>query len=215
MENHNIDSLFRKAINESQDFYDSQANKSKERIWTNIPLQKQPKPLLFRLLVAACILLFIGTSLLSISNFRAQKTINTLVESNGLLRNKATINIKNASINNQSTLAADVQTTDTVYVEKEVIVAKPVTTIKHITDTVYIQQLVYVEKEQAPDSIIALENRPPVDSLIHNAPVLYETEIVISNNGPLEKKKRKKFQFKFGGNKDHKNSGTIALTSKL
>ena len=41
METHNIDSKIRKAIEESADFYDAEAGKSKERIWQHIQRKKQ------------------------------------------------------------------------------------------------------------------------------------------------------------------------------
>ena len=62
MENHKLDSLIKNAINESDNFYDSEAISAKKRIWNHIRPQKQVKPLSLSLLAAASILLLIGLS---------------------------------------------------------------------------------------------------------------------------------------------------------
>jgi hypothetical protein len=216
METHKIDSVIKKAINESENYYDSEANIAKERIWNHIQFQKQnqSKPILLRLLVAASILLFISISIIAISNIRNRNTINTLVELNRKLKNEAAINVKN-TLKKESIVATNVSKHDTVIIEKKVIEYKPLVTTKQITDTVYIQQIVYVEKEQKPALLIKNENNYSTDSIIQTIGNNYKSEILISNNESLKREKGKKFQIIFGGNKDQINSGTLAFTTKL
>lgn len=217
MENHNIDSIFKKAINESEDYYDQEAANAKERIWNQIQPHKKThiKPLLFRLLAAACILLFISTSVIFIWNYNTQNRINRLVELNNKLEKQAARNNITTIINNEPIISETIISSDTVYLEKKVIVTKPIIRTQRITDTVYIQQIVYVEKEQAPQRIATFENEVPLDSVQQQSTTNYGTEIIISNNDPVKSKKRNKMRFKFGGNKDHSSKGTLALTSKL
>lgn len=217
MENHNIDSIFKRAISESEDFYDSQSNKAKENIWSQVQSKKQNNlmPFLFRLLVAACILLFIWISVLSFSNYTARKKITTLVELNSALNNEIAINHKNEAFKTEQTIAADINLPDTVYIEKQVIVEKQIITTKQITDTVYIQQIVYIENKQTAESIFAIEDKPSTDSIFQRITEPYKTEILITNTELFKKEKRKKFQFKFGGNNDQQSSGTLAFSSKL
>lgn len=215
METHNIDSIFRKAINESGNFYDSEANMAKQRIWKQAQKQNQTKPFLFRLLVAACILLFISTTIITITHVKNRSQINTLVESNKQLENELAINNTNSTINKQSAIAANDKVTDTIYIEKKVIVNKPIVTTERITDTVYIKQMVFIEKEQTPEPIAIIENRNSTDTIEQTFVNNKKTEIIISNNEPVKRKKRKKIQFKFGGNKDHSKNGTLAFNRKL
>ena len=214
METHKIDLIIKKAINESENFYDSEANNAKERIWNHVQLQKQnvSKPILFRLLVAASILLFISLSIISISNIRNRNTINTLVELNRELRNEATIKNKKFSIKKETLSTTKVNKHDTIYIEKKVVEYIPLVATKQITDTVYIQQIVYVEKEQNPTSLAVNNYSTPTDTIVKTIENNYKAEILISNNESL---KRKKFQLIFGSNKDQINSGTLAFTTKF
>jgi hypothetical protein len=217
METNKIDSFFRKSISESEDHYDEEANNSKERIWSQVQHKKKMlvMPFFFRLLAAACILLFISTSILFVSNLKSQKRINALAELNTELEKKAAIQTKNEIIKNESLLAANQSSPDTVFIEKMVVVAKPVIQKERITDTLYIPQIVYVEKEIIPESVLTIENIVPADSTIQKITGNYETEILISNNEDLKKEKQKKFKLKFGGNQNTGNDGRIALSSKL
>jgi hypothetical protein len=216
METHKIDSIIQKALNETENHYDSEANSAKERIWSHIQLQKQNQsiPPLLRLLVAASILLFISLSIVSISNMRNRSTINTLVELNRKLKNETTIRNKSI-LNNESITAHNESIHDTIIIEKKVIEYKPLVTTKQITDTVYIQQIVYVEKEQKPAIEITNENNSSADSIFRTIGNNYKSEILISNNESLKSEKGKKIQIKFGGNKDQVNTGTLAFTTKL
>lgn len=215
METHDIDSIFRKAIHESGNFYDSEANDAKERIWNEVQGQKQSKPFLFRLLVAACILLFFSTTVISISNIRNRTHINSLVELNKKLEDAAAKNNNKPAINKESAIAANVRFTDTIYIEKKVIVNKPIVTTQRITDTVYIKQMVYIEKEQTPELLTTIEIKNSPDPTTQTTESHQETEIIISNNEPVNKKKRRKLQIKFGGNKNQASSETLAFNRKL
>lgn len=204
METHKIDSIIRNAINGSEDHYDSEADHAKERIWNQIRLQKQnhSKPALLRLLVAASILLSISLSVATISNIRNRNTINSLVELNRELRK-------------ESATATNVSIHDTITVEKKVIEYKPVVTTKQITDTVYIRQIVYVEKEQEPVLLATDEINSSTDSISQTTGNNHISEIFITSNESLGKERRRKFQIKFGCNKDQANSGTLAVTTNL
>ena len=65
MEKNKLDSLIKNALNESDNFYDSEAINAKERIWNHIQPQKQVKPLFHWLPAAASILLFVGLSVVT------------------------------------------------------------------------------------------------------------------------------------------------------
>lgn len=217
METNNIDSFFKKSVNESENYYKDEANLAKERIWSQAQPKKKRKvlPLFFRLLAAACILLFISTTVLFISNLKTQKKVNALVEVNTELNEKVAENAKNTLIKNESSTAVNIASPDTVFIEKMVYVTNTVVQKEQVTDTVYIQQIVYVEKEISPESIMAIESSIPVDSADQIITENYETEILISNSEELKKEKRKKFKLKFGGNQNTGNDGAIALSSNL
>jgi hypothetical protein len=217
METNKLDSFFRKSINESEDYYNIEANNAKERIWNQVRHKKKMLviPIFFRLLAAACILLFISTSILFVLNLKSLNRINTLVELNTEMENKAAIQSKNEIIKNELLRAENQHLPDTVFIEKIVSVAKPVIQKIRITDTVYVPQVVYVEKEAIPEFIVASENTILADSIIQKTTGNYETEILISNNEDIKKEKQKKFKLKFGGNQNTGNDGRIALSSKL
>lgn len=214
MEKHNIDSLIKNALNESDDFYDSEAINAKDRIWNHIQHKKQVKPIFLRLLAAASILLFIGLSAVTFSNMKHKSTINTLVESNTLLKNDLFITKQNLLIKKETTAIPNRQIFDTIYVEKKIIEYKPVVATKHITDTVYIKQIVYVEKEPDANLITANENSSSADSSSKTIENNYESEIIISNNEAVEKKKVKGIKIKFGGNRSQTRGGALALRTK-
>ena len=214
MEKHKIDSLVKKTLNESKDFYDSEAINAKDRIWENIHHQKQEKPLFNRWLAAASILLFIGLSVVTFSNMKYQATINTLVESNSLLKIDLYKRIQNLPTKNETIATSIRHITDTIYIEKEIIQYKPIVTTKHITDTVFVNQIVYVEKEK--NVIIATENEnlASLESSSKTVENYYQSDIIISSNDAIEKKKLKKIKIQFGGNRSRNNKGTLALSTK-
>jgi hypothetical protein len=217
MEPDKIDFVVKKAINESENFYDSEANSAMERIWNQVQLQRQNKhtSLFFRLLVAACILLFISTSVISILNINARNKINTLVALNRVLKNKATTYYKDSTITQESVTSAHVNSSDTVYIKKIVAVNKPIVTIKQTTDTIYITQIVNVEKEQSPELLTTIEKNISTDTICPKVAGANETEILIIKNESVTKKKRNNKLIRFGGNKDQSNSGVLAFTAKF
>lgn len=145
MEKHKLDSLIKKAINESIDFYDSDAELSKARIWDKVKTkpQKQAIPLFYRILSAASIILLIFLSVLSYSNLKLKSSVEKLAETNDQLKaeNQNLESIKDLNLSLAS------QRTDTVYVEKNKSTTKSFVTTKYIKDTVYLKQIVYIEKE--------------------------------------------------------------------
>jgi hypothetical protein len=217
METHNIDSMVKKVVDESMNFYDLEANKAKERIWDQVKLQRQnpPRLILVRSLVAACILFFISTSIISIAYIKTNKSIKTLAELNSALKNNATVNDQNTFNIKEPVIASNIKSTDTIYIERKVIVLKPVNITKHVIDTVYISKIIYVEKEQAQILLTDNENLITTNSNNQTHTNNYATSILISNNELIKKEKRKKLQIKFGGNKDQINNGKLSFIVKL
>jgi len=217
METNKIDSFFKKSVNESENYFESQANEAKSRIWSQV--QKKNKkpfiPLFYSLLVAACILLFLSTSILIFSNLQSRQEINALVKLNSELESKAAGKSKSNLANNLPASGDELKAKDTVYIEKEVFITKPIVQKERIIDTVYVPQIVYVEKEFTPEELITIEKSSRSDTVVQIVPEAYKTEILISKNEALQKEKKKKFQIKFGGSQNPGNDGTIALSSKL
>jgi len=217
METHDIDSMVKKVVDESMNFYDVEANKAKERIWKQVKLQRQsyPRFILVRLLVAACMLLFISTSIITIAYIKTYNSIKTLTELNSNLKNNATVNDQNPFLIKEPEIASNIKSVDTIYIERKVIVSKPVNITKHVIDTVYISKIVYVEKEQVQKLLTDNENCIASDNDNQLPPNNYETKILISNNELINMDKRKKLQIKFGGNRDQVNNGRLAFIVKL
>lgn len=213
MEKHKIDSLVKKALNESDNFYDSEATKAQNRIWNQIHLQKQEKPLYIRFLAAASILLFIGLSTVTFYNMKHKSAINELVESNVLLKKDLLIYKQNLLAKKETMAASYEPVTDTIYIEKK-IPQKPLVTTQYVTDTVYIKQIIYVEKEPDAGLIAVNETSSSLDSSSIKIENNYLSDIIISNNEPIDKKKAKKMKIKFGGNRSQIRKGTLALTTK-
>ena len=217
MEPHNIDSTIKNAVEESSNYYDKEAGAVKERIWKQVQFQtKIPRRLIiYRSLAAACILLLISLSVLSVSFIRTKKAMKSLVEINSVLNQKATENNQTALRIKQPEIAANISAKDTIYIERKVIVSRPVIITKQIQDTVYIRQTVYLEKEKTAGTLTTDENMISKDSSYQKTATNYEAEILISNNESMKRRKSKKLQIKFGGNKDQTNTGTLALITKL
>ena len=217
METHNIDSEIRRIFNESADFYDLEASKSKEKIWKQVQLKKQSQPnfYLLRALAVACILLFATTFIIAISDIKADKKIKSLVELNNSLQNQINAGKENAFSQKQLLAETNNVMPDTVYVEKKVLVYKPVIKTEQIVDTIYVERKVYIEK--APQELIAAsDNSNSVDTtsqlITSNS---YETQILIRNNKNVKQKKGRRLQIKFGGNRNPSNEGTLAFTTQL
>jgi transcriptional regulator of met regulon len=217
METHNIDSIIKKVIDESVNYYAPEADLAKERIWKKVQFQKRGNIslVLLRLLVAACILLFLSTSVISISYFRTKKSIKTLAQLNCTLINNAKAHDKIALEMNESVYTPYFKSNDTIYIEKKVTVSKPVIITKQVTDTVYVRQIVYVKNEQTPELLTKNENSFYSDYNIQNSPALYETKILISNNESNKQERRKKIQIRFGGHNEQPGDGTLAFTTKF
>ena len=213
MEEHKIDSLLKKVLNESENFYDAEALKAENRVWNQIHPQKQEKPLFIRFLAAASILLFIGLSAVTFYNMKHRSVINELVESNVLLKKDLMIYKQNLLTKKETMAASYKPPTDTIYIEKKVF-QKPQITTQHITDTVYIKQIIYVEKQPEANSITVNDTSSSLDSSRTRIKNNYQSDIIISNNEFLKKKKQKKMKIKFGGNRSQNRKGTLALTTK-
>lgn len=217
METNKIDFMVKKAINESENYYDSKANSAKERIWNQVQLQRNDKHTshFFRLLVAACILLFISTSVVSILNMNARNRIKTLVALNSELKNKATMNFNDSTITEEVVKSTYANSSDTAIIRNVAAIIKPVVTIQQTTDTVFINQIVYVEKEQAPELFSTTDKNISTDSISQKIAAKNETEILIVKNESVTKKKRNNKLIRFGGNKDQVSNGVLALTAKF
>lgn len=217
MKTHNIDSIFKNAIDESEGFYSSEANDSKERIWDNIRTQKQkhPRLILFWSLVAACILLFFSTTVISLWNIKAQNKIETLVELNSNLMKKNMEKSQNFITATEPEKVAIANSIDTVYIEKEVIISKPIVITEVISDTVFIEQIVYVEKETSTELVANNDITNQTESSSQFISESIETKILIRNSKNDKKGKKKKVQIKFGSNKNQSNSGTLAYTKEF
>lgn len=215
MKMQNIDTIFKNAIEKSEGFYSSKANDSKERIWENIRTQKQkhPKLILFWWLVAACILLFFSTTVISLWNIKAKNKIETLVALNSnLMKNNLEKSQNSITVKEPKQVAI---TPDTVYIKKEVIFSKPIVITEVISDTVFIEQIVYIEKETSKELVANNDIPNQTGSSSQFISESNETKILIRNSENGKKGKRKKFQIKFGGNKNQANSGTLAYTKEF
>lgn len=145
MEKQNLDALFKKAIDESANFYDDKARPAKERVWNQVKTKKKAIPLFYRMLAVASVLLLIFLSVSTYSNLQYKSTIDKLVETNKQLK----ADQQNYQNIDQSRLAALKQSIDTVFVEKKTAKAEPIVQTKFITDTIYIKEIVYIEKEKS------------------------------------------------------------------
>jgi len=210
---HNIDSEIKKVIDESADFYDSDSDQSKGRIWQQVQLQQQKsdKPIWIRILAAACILLFISTSVIAILNRQAEQKIASLVELNSSLQHQ----IQKASILQQPSETNTGTVADTVYVEKTIPVYKAVIKTERITDTVYIERKVYIENELSQEFITASYDSNADDISPKLTAENYDTHILISSSDEVKQKKERKLQIRFGGSRNQSSKGNAALVAEL
>lgn len=217
MKMQNIDTIFKNAIEKSEGFYSSEANDSKERIWENIRNQKQkhPKMILFWSLVAACILLFFSTTVISLWNIKTKNKIETLVALNSNLLKNDIGKSQNSITVVEPEKVAIVNSVDTIYIEKEVIISKPIVITKVISDTVFMEQIVYVEKETSKELVANNDISSQTGSSSQFTSESIETKVLIRNSKNDKKEKRKKFQIKFGGSKNQSNNGTLAYTKEF
>jgi hypothetical protein len=217
METNNIDSIFRKAVEQSPDFYEAEAERSKEKIWKQLQSNRKviAMPLLIRSLVAACVLLILCTTAISVSLIKAKKTIQTLAEANNSLKNDLEVHGKTTVALQTPVQQASVQTTDTLYIEKEVIVYQQVVEKERVVDTVFVEQLLYVGQRQNPETAVAAKSNAETDSGYQSSMQVQEKEIMISNNESLKLEKRKRFQIRLGGGKNQEDNVPLAFTVKL
>jgi|GEM_PF-2090703 len=217
MDTHKIDSIFRKAVEQSTNFYDAEAEKAKEKIWQQIlPNRKViTMPLLIRSLAAACILLLVCTTAISVSLIKAKKTIQVLAEANQSLKNDLDVQGKKTVAMQTPEPQASVHSTDTLYIEKEVVVYQQVVEKESVVDTVFVEQLVYAGQTQNPETAVAANSKDETDSGNQSSMQVQEKEIMISNNESLKLEKRKRFQIRFGGEKNQEDNVPLAFTVKL
>lgn len=217
MEPHNIDSHFRKTVDESAGYYEREADQSKNRVWQQIQSgnRKQANFLLYRLLIAACVLLLFCTGILAILLFREKKSVRILAEANRSFKNESVHHSAPRSTENISSATSQTVKHDTVYIHKNVIVNKLNNTVEKQVDTIFIHQTIYTEREPAPELITVIQN--PVKNESQQPAQLQNTdrEIVISNKQGRKEKKKGKLLFKLGGNNTPDGNGSTAFSVNL
>ena len=215
--NNNIDTIFRKVVEQSADFYDTKAERAKERIWNHVkPVRKiQWQNNLIRILSAACVLLLFCTIVLSVSFIKAKGTLLKLAELNQSIKNDTDIQEKPAFAMQTPDQEVSLHSTDTIYIEKKVIVYQPVVTRERVVDTVFQTQLVYTEKTQSPEALPSATSNAEADRGYQNKIPFQDKEIMISNNEKLKPERRKKFQIRIGGERNQDDNVPLALTVKL
>ncbi|MBK7174992.1 MAG: hypothetical protein IPH84_17600 [Bacteroidales bacterium] len=217
MEPHNIDAHFRKTVDESAGYYEIEADQSKNRIWQQIhPGNKKQAPfLLYRLLIAACILLLFCSGTLAILLFREKNSVRFLAESNRSIKTETLHHQIAKPAEKPSSATSQTVKTDTVYIQRNVIVYKQKNTVEKQVDTVFIHQTIYTEREPVTELITVMQNpvknEPPQSYQIQNT----NREIVISNKQGRKEKKKGKLLFKLGGNNSPEGNGSTAFTVNL
>ncbi|MBN1116915.1 MAG: hypothetical protein JXA77_06915 [Bacteroidales bacterium] len=215
MKTQNIDSEINKIISESVSFFDSEADNAKERIWQHLQLneQQQIKPIWFRALAAACILLFFTTSVFTISYRKADRKISALTELNSSLQKQ--VELKNAIYQKESQVETYTAVPDTFFIEKIVSVPFTVMEIQKIVDTIYVDRTVYIEKESSMQMATALSDD---FSFVPSAQLradYYETRILLSSSESIKQKKERKLQLMFGSNKIQSKEGILSFRAEL
>lgn len=217
METHNIDSSVKKIVDGSADYYDADANAAKGRIWKNVQRREQGHKNMFllRTLAAACILLLLITSAITVSLLSTKKTVKSLSEMNrALLQNS--IRKDHILLSAKEPVArADNNIRDTVYIEKKVPVPEPVIKTIKVVDTVYVRQIVYVEKEHTPDDLAAVTERSVSDSGTQIKAGNYETVFLIGDHETDKPKKRIRLLFRLGENKDQPVDRSLAFSTRF
>ncbi len=187
MDNNKLDAQFKKAMTESSDFYELEANHVKDRIWNQVKTEKKSKPFYVRLLAVASILLLIFLSSSMYFNLKFNKTINQLVEANTQL------NLENQElqVENKSQLAFYEQKLDTAYAEKKKSESQTIAMNKYTRDTFYVKKIVYVEKEKTSEanSLNAIASKEQtknksVESVIPNQDIASQSK---GENNTVEK----------------------------
>lgn len=170
MKKHNIDSIIKNAVEESKDFYDSEALEAKERIWNAVRPRKKVIPLFYRLAAVASILLLLFLSIATYSTLKYKSKVNQLVKTNTQLK----LDKQSLAKKNETNSASNQQKPDTVFIEKKITQLKPIVTTEKLIDTVFIKQIVYVEKK-----VNSTKNSS-------NKSIAYSTNKTDKNNGFLD-----------------------------
>ncbi len=217
MEPHNIDAHFRKTVDASTGYYDIEADQSKNRIWQQIQPgnKKQATLLLYRLLLAACILLLFCSGTLAILLFREKNSVRFLAEANRSIKTESLHHPIAIPAEKPSSVVSQTVKTDTVYIRRNVIVYKQLNTVEKQVDTVFIHQTIYTEREPVTELITVIQN--PIKNETQQPDLIQnnDREIVISNKQGRKEKKKGKLLFKYGGNNSHEGNGTPAFTVNL
>ena len=214
MEN-NIDKVFRETIKRSAEFYDPIAENVKHKIWSQVQIKDNVSPWIihYRSLVAACLLLLLTTSVMSIAFMRSRTQIRSLTEANNKLKKNNTYYLSMES--GQKNIAVANRISDTVYIETKTIVQKLDIITQRDTDTIFLNKPIFVEKESAPLKESVVGNKPQTDTVIRIEAREHETNFLISNNEMVKQDKGKKIRIRFGGNNYQNSNGILALTTKL
>ena len=217
MEPYNIDLAFRETVNESAGYYELEADQSKSRIWQQIQSGRKNHafPVLFRLLLAACILLLFCTTLLAILLFREKKSVRTITEAKRMIKTESPLQRPLIQSEKVAVAIARNVSPDTVYIKRNVIVYQPLVSTEKQVDTVYIRQVVYKEREQTPGMIAVSQNNNGAEP---GYPVQVQSpgkEIIISNKQSRIAEKKGKILLKLGGNNSSAGNGSLAFTVKL
>ncbi|HEX3009698.1 MAG TPA: hypothetical protein VHO90_18985 [Bacteroidales bacterium] len=163
------------------------------------------------LMAAACIVLLMLSSFLTISLLRTQKSVNNQAQIIRKLSQQPSSSV--ASIKTRKDTEV-VQRTDTVYIAKEKIVTIPVEITKLKADTIYIDQVIYVEKGKSAEQAKDVTEPLNVESEAEPKPSRTNTQIYISDSENQKQGKTRKLKLRLGGEKNQENSGSLALTAK-
>ena len=209
-----FDKEIKRKLEESKDFYNPQALNAKEKIWSEVQKGKSNnrQKMLIRILSAACILLLLISSILSISLHRTNNLKTEIAEQNRVSQLKYNqislqLNNKNSSISQNKI--------DTVFIKKTKIVQQPVIITKTLTDTVYLREVVYQYVNQKKDSVlpektIEIENVP---SLSDKSP--YNTEFRIINTKSEPKQNKQKLRIRLLNIRNEEAKAPSELSLKL
>jgi hypothetical protein len=215
METNNIDSLFRKTVEESAEYYEFEAEQSKGSIWQQIkPGNNIPAlPVLFRFLLAACVLLLFCSTYLAILLSREKNNVRMLAEAYRISGTESFH--QRPHLQTEKVMVAHANVSDTVYIKRDVIVYQPVITTEKQTDTIYIRQVVYPEKEQIPEVNTAKQDYNIKESINPVKDQSSAKEIIISNKLSRDAGKKRKILLKLGGYNNSVWNGSPVFTVNL
>ena len=217
MDTHKIDSIVKKVVEESKDYYNDEAAKVKGKIWEHVQSKKQDRPnrILVHSLAAACIILLLTTVFLSFTLMRSKNSEKTLIAQNNDLKDKLAVNSKIIIDESDKSNGAEDYSSDTVYMVKKEIIYQPIERIQRITDTVYVREETDSVKAVSKELLMADENDKVSGSLTADESDHYNTEIEIRNKASVQEKKKKKIRFRFGGERNQSGNNSFTLSAKL